>query len=89
MPKSNQLQTATTEPIAANWLIVGHDVSGKSEMGDGWEGSKDMSRANSEEDTCSELETVARMDATLKRMLATPHKPHKDSKVGRRESQSK
>jgi hypothetical protein len=29
------------------------------------------------DDTYSEEETVARREATLKRMLATPHKPHK------------
>lgn len=37
----------------------------------------------------SDAETAARADAALKRMLATPPKHHKDSKVGRRESQSK
>lgn len=42
-----------------------------------------------EGDTYSDAETVARAEAALKQMLATPHKPHKDSKVGRRESQSK
>ena len=40
-------------------------------------------------DTYSDAETAARMDATLKRMLATPPKHHKDSKVERHESQSK
>ncbi len=30
------------------------------------------------EETYSEEETVARREAALKRMLATPHKPHKD-----------
>jgi hypothetical protein len=40
-------------------------------------------------DTYSEAETVARREAALKRAFATPHKPHKDSKAGRRESQSK
>lgn len=29
------------------------------------------------EETYSEEETVARREAALKRMLATPHKPHK------------
>lgn len=28
-------------------------------------------------DTYTEAETVARAEATLKRMLTTPHKPHK------------
>jgi hypothetical protein len=32
----------------------------------------------------SHEETVARREAALKRMLATPHKPHKESKKGRR-----
>ncbi len=30
-----------------------------------------------ESDTYSEAETEARREATLKRLLATPHKPHK------------
>ena len=38
----------------------------------------------------SNAETERRANAVLKRMLATPPKPHKDSKLGkRRESQSK
>ena len=36
------------------------------------------------EDTYSDVETAARAEAALKRMLATPPKPHTDSKVGRR-----
>ena len=32
----------------------------------------------------SDVETRKRADAALKRMLATPPKPHKDSKLGRR-----
>jgi hypothetical protein len=35
------------------------------------------------EETYSEEETVRRREAALKRMLATPHKPHKDSKKPR------
>jgi hypothetical protein len=35
-------------------------------------------------DTYSEEETVARREAALKRMLATPHKRQKDSKLGRK-----
>jgi hypothetical protein len=31
----------------------------------------------------SEEETVARREAALKRMLATPHRPQKDSKLGK------
>lgn len=37
----------------------------------------------------SDIETSKRAEAALKRMLATPPKLHKDSKVGRRESHSK
>ncbi len=37
-----------------------------------------------EDETYSEEETVARREAALKRMLNTPHKPHKDSKLGQR-----
>ena len=40
-------------------------------------------------DTYSDAETAARAGAALKRMLTTPPKPHKDSKLGKRESQSK
>ena len=32
--------------------------------------------------TYSEKETVARREAALKRMLATPHKPHSAQKKG-------
>jgi hypothetical protein len=32
----------------------------------------------------SEEETVARREAALKRMLQTPHKSQKDSKLGKR-----
>jgi hypothetical protein len=35
------------------------------------------------DETYSEEETVARREAALKRMLATPHKPHKQSKKPR------
>ena len=34
----------------------------------------------------SEAETEARREAALRAMFATPHKPHKASKVGRKES---
>jgi hypothetical protein len=41
-------------------------------------------------DNYSDAETERRANETLKRMLATPPKLHKDSKLGRkRESQSK
>lgn len=36
-----------------------------------------------DDENYSETETVARREAALKRMLATPHKPHRDSKVGK------
>jgi hypothetical protein len=35
-------------------------------------------------DTYSEKETIERREVALKRMLATPHKPHSESKVGKR-----
>lgn len=35
-------------------------------------------------DTYSDKETKARAEAALKRMLATPPKLHKDSKLGKR-----
>jgi hypothetical protein len=42
-----------------------------------------------QEGTYSDAETAARAEAALKRMLATPPKPHKDSDLGqRRESAS-
>ena len=44
-----------------------------------------MSNTNDKRgDTYSEMETAARADAALKRMLATPPKLHKDSKLGQR-----
>lgn len=39
---------------------------------------------NRPDDTYSDKETAARADAALKRMLKTPPKPHKDSKLGKR-----
>jgi hypothetical protein len=38
------------------------------------------------EETYSERETEARREAALKTMFATPHKPHKASKKGGKES---
>jgi hypothetical protein len=35
------------------------------------------------DETYSERETLERREAALKRMLATPHKPHAESKVGK------
>jgi hypothetical protein len=35
-------------------------------------------------ETYSEEEAERRAEAALKRMLQTPHKPHKDSKKGRK-----
>lgn len=43
----------------------------------------------SENDTYSESETVARREAALKRAFATPPKPHKDSKLGRKPKDGK
>ena len=36
-----------------------------------------MTEPRSESESYSAIETEARAEATLKRMLATPHKPHK------------
>jgi hypothetical protein len=36
-----------------------------------------MTDTDQQQDTYSEAETEARREAALKRMLATPHKPHK------------
>jgi hypothetical protein len=34
----------------------------------------------------SEEETIARAEAALKRMLATPYQPHKEMKLGKRKA---
>jgi hypothetical protein len=47
-----------------------------------------MSDTNSKDDTYSEAETDARREATLKVMLATPHKPHKP-RVGKHKAVEK
>jgi hypothetical protein len=41
------------------------------------------------QESYSHKETVARREAALKRMLATPPKPHKDSKLGKKRESSK
>lgn len=41
-----------------------------------------MTQADRNDDTYSDAETAARAEAALKRMLATPPKLHKDSKLG-------
>lgn len=45
-----------------------------------------MPNSDPESDTYSNAETEARREAALKRMLATPHKPHEASKGRRKES---
>jgi hypothetical protein len=40
-------------------------------------------------ETYSETETEARREAALRNMFATPHKPHKASKKGGKESPPK
>jgi hypothetical protein len=45
-----------------------------------------MSRDHEESETYSAEETERRATAALKRMLATPPKLHKDSKLGKRDS---
>jgi hypothetical protein len=39
-------------------------------------------------DFYSEQETAARAEAALKRMLATPPKPHKEMKLGKRKAKA-
>ena len=46
--------------------------------------AKAGAKIDGDHETYSEEETEARAAAALKRMLATPHKPHKDSKKGRK-----
>jgi hypothetical protein len=43
---------------------------------------------NKESDDYSEEETIARREAALKRMLATPHKPHSGVKLGKSKAKS-
>jgi hypothetical protein len=43
-----------------------------------------MTTANPNDEIYSEEETVARREAALKRMLQTPHKSQKESKLGKR-----
>jgi hypothetical protein len=48
-----------------------------------------MTIGNLDGDTYSEAETVARREATLSKMLATPHRPHKPMGKKRVESHGK
>jgi hypothetical protein len=48
-----------------------------------------MQKPETIDDTYPEAETVARREAVLKNILATPHKPHKASRGKRKEYQSK
>jgi hypothetical protein len=41
------------------------------------------------DDEYSEQEIIARRDATIKRMLNTPPKPHSEMKIGKRKHQAK
>lgn len=49
----------------------------------------DMNEPDQSQEEYSEAEAEARAAAALKRMLATPHKPHKASKKGNGESREK
>ena len=40
------------------------------------------------DDKYTEEETIRRRDATIKRMLATPPKPHSEMKIGKRRAKS-
>ena len=48
-----------------------------------------MGNGSKASDDLSEVEATVRFDATLKRMLATPHKPHQPIKKKVKESQPK
>ena len=48
-----------------------------------------MANTDMKDETYSDAETAARMEAALKRALATPHKPHSASKGKRPESREK
>lgn len=52
----------------------------------GSEGDTAMSNDPSHDEAYSDAETIARMNAGLKRALATPPKPHTASKGKRKES---
>ena len=43
-----------------------------------------MDSSHKDQESYSEEETVARREAALKRMLQTPHRPHSESKKGRK-----
>jgi hypothetical protein len=40
------------------------------------------------DDQFSDEETIARAEAALKRMLATPHQPHSEMKLGKRKAKA-
>jgi hypothetical protein len=40
------------------------------------------------DDKFSDEETIARAEAALKRMLATPHQPHSEMKIGKRKAKT-
>jgi hypothetical protein len=44
---------------------------------------------DSSSDQYTEAETTARAEAALKRMLATPPKPHKEMKIGKRKAKAR
>jgi hypothetical protein len=44
---------------------------------------------HSDSDQYSEQEIIARRDATIKRMLNTPPKPHSEMKIGKRKRRAK
>ena len=48
-----------------------------------------MPSSQTDSETYSEAETVARREAALKRAFATPHRPHQPSKVKAKESRAK
>jgi len=48
-----------------------------------------MGKASHSDDEYDEAETLKRREAALKRMLSTPHKPHKPLKAAKKKRTSK
>ena len=77
----SSLLVSRTEKSSRNWLST--DIAKRTFVL--VPGAAAMSEP-SQDETYSDAETAARMEAALKRALATPHKPHTASKGKRKES---
>ena len=89
MAVSNTAHAVATDPIPIICEWVNPEYVDAHRVGGSMWGSNGMTKDSTESETYSDAETKARAEATLKRMLATPHKPHKASKVKAKESRSK